>query len=62
MLRVFTSLGATPLRKKREKPNGGVRKLVCKLREIKIPSHKGSIPLAIRPGPTSGMITKIISM
>ena len=62
MLDVLTFSGATPLKKNNENPNGGVRKLVCKLREIKIPNHKGSAPLAINPGPTNGIITNIISI
>tara|TARA_B100002051_G_C16355120_1_gene448284 strand:+ start:409 stop:597 length:189 start_codon:yes stop_codon:yes gene_type:complete len=62
MLSVFTFFGATPLRKNKENPNGGVRKLVCKFNEIKIPNHNGSSPLAIKLGPTRGIITNIISM
>ena len=53
---------ATPLKKNREKPKGGVKKLVCKFKEINIPSQRGSAPLAINPGPTKGIITKIISI
>ena len=59
---VSTLFGATPLKKNNEKPNGGVRKLVCKFKDINMPSHKGSAPFAISPGPTSGIITKIISI
>ena len=62
MLIVFTFFGATPLRKKRENPNGGVKKLVCKFNEINIPNHNGSNPLAIKLGPTRGIITNIISI
>ena len=62
IFRVWISLGATPLRKNRENPKGGVKKLVWRLSDIKIPNHKGSAPLAIRMGPTRGTITKIISM
>ena len=62
ILIVLTSLGATPLKKNNEKPKGGVKKLVCKFKEIKIPNQSGSAPFAIKPGPTRGIITNIISM
>ncbi len=62
MLTVLTSFGATPLKKNSENPKGGVKKLVCKFNEINIPNQSGSAPFAIKPGPTKGIITNIISI
>ena len=48
------------LNKNKAKPNGGVKKLVCKfIANIKA-SHTGSYPIAIKDGPTIGTITKTI--
>ena len=41
MFLVLILLGATPLKKNKENPKGGVKKLVCKFSEIRIPNHKG---------------------
>ena len=62
MFLVLILLGATPLKKNKENPKGGVKKLVCKFSEIRIPNHKGSAPFAISIGPTHGTMTKIISI
>jgi hypothetical protein len=62
MFLVLILLGATPLKKNKENPKGGVKKLVCKFSEIRIPNHKGSAPFAINIGPTNGTMTKIISI
>ena len=62
ILIVLICSGATPLKTNNENPNGGVKKLVCKFSEINIPSHKGSAPLAIKLGPTSGIMTNMISI
>ena len=62
MFLVWILSGATPLKKNKEKPNGGVRKLVCRFNDMRIPSHNGSAPFAINIGPTNGTMTKIISI
>ena len=62
MFIVLTSFAATPLKKNNENPNGGVKKLVWRFNDINIPNQSGSAPLAINPGPTKGIMTKIISI